>query len=84
MVGQQPPVYSQQATASKKGFDCVQDVIVSNLQLLRETHLMDRDYFRLILTLVKGSSEICNHKIRRTGGLSCVSECDPSYRTIAL
>lgn len=45
----------------------MQDVILNNLQLLRETHLMDRDYFRLIMTLVRGSSEICNHKIRRTG-----------------
>ena len=42
---------------------------MSNLQLLRETHLMDRDYFKLIMALVKGSSEICNHKIRRTGWL---------------
>ena len=45
----------------------MQGVMISNLQLLRETHLMDRDYFKLIVTLVKGSSEVCNHKIRRTG-----------------
>ena len=51
--------------------DCVccdlQGVMASNLQLLRETHLMDRDYFKYILNLVKASSEICYHKIRRTG-----------------
>ncbi len=39
----------------------------NNLHLLRETHLMDRDYFKLIFTLVKASSEICHHKSRRTG-----------------
>ncbi len=44
-----------------------QGVMDGNLQLLRETHLMDRDYFKFIMTLVKASSEICYHKIRRTG-----------------
>ena len=51
----------------------MQGVMVSNLQLLRETHLMDRDYFKLIVTLVKGSSEVCNHKIRRTGLVICLA-----------
>ena len=45
----------------------LQGVMENNLHLLRETHLMDRDYFKLIFTLVKASSEICHHKSRRTG-----------------
>ena len=54
----------------------LQGVMASNLQLLRETHLMDRDYFKYILNLVKASSEICYHKIRRTGqSLSLCGTC---------
>ncbi len=53
----------------------LQGVMENNLQLLRETHLMDRDYFKLIFTLVKASSEICHHKSRRTGLYLLLRQC---------
>lgn len=59
------PYECQKSRMTRNG--CLQGVMENNLQLLRETHLMDRDYFMLIMTLVKASSEICYHKIRRTG-----------------
>lgn len=58
---------------------------MNNLQLLRETHLMDREYFKVILTLVKASSEICYHKIRRTGlHMLCPTQCSTQACCILL
>ena len=48
----------------------VQWVMQNNLNHLRELHLLDKEYFRVLLSAVVCSSTHLSHKMRRTGAPS--------------
>lgn len=48
----------------------VQWVMLSNLTHLRELHLLDKEYFKVLLNAVVCSSTHLSHKMRRTGAPS--------------
>ena len=58
------------ASAISATTDCLhvmQGVLQNNLQLLKASHLLDPAYFQFVMAVVRASSEMCSHKIRRTG-----------------